>query len=199
MLSSILKTGGVNDSSILFVADKKFLVSLFFCQPHHRSFSTVYYTSLRLISSLEHHSRGMVGEKLSLSRKTLGPFRHALRELEVIIRQKVHHDHLDFIAGKEPSEASVPAVSECHAVEIAGRILQVCGVGIFQRPESGESEPIESLRIRVHLRVHGNGLGWNTDGRSGRDEVIIRQRIVSCDNPFESNCKPLAERSEFTS
>lgn len=71
----------------------------------------------------KHNPRHMIRKKLRFSRQTLRPRTHALRKFKLIIHQEVDHDHFDFIAGEKPAGAGVAAVSERHAVEIAGCVL----------------------------------------------------------------------------
>ena len=52
-----------------------------------------------------------------------------------------------------------------------------------------EAETVESLWIRIYLRIHRDGLCWHTNCGSRWNQETISHRVVPGDNALKGDCK----------
>ena len=141
----------------------------------------------------------MVRQILRLKQAASRSLLRSVRELHIILRQKMDHDSLDLICGKEATRTSVAAVSKGHARRIGGRVLRFPRCGSLLRgrlggggrgpavADLGKAEPLECVGGGIEAWIHGDGLGWYADGRVGGDDEAVAKLVIASDDALEGN------------
>lgn len=131
---------------------------------------------------------------LCLEEQTWRSLRLTIRELEVVVLQKMNHDRLDLCGSKKATRARMAAVSKGHAGRVRSGIqdrwliLFFIGAALFLfLGELLEAEPFEDGRFGIELGVHGDGVRGDADCRVCWDDDTVGERIVFGDESLECN------------
>ena len=143
--------------TLLSVTEQAFVV-LIFSKQSQNCYSGFETTRNLHWKSLQHRLLGWIRIREVSTGNLRVSLRHTIRQANIVVREKFHQSHLDFISGKKAPRTRMPAVSKSHVVFISRDELGACLVTRRMRVNSFylmlETVKPTGIMLRVKVSVH---------------------------------------------